>query len=288
MERERAQLDNQEFTVLDGPVGTQLAARGVATPAPLWSAAAIESAPEILTAIHREYAQSGATVHTANTFRTHRRAAGEPWERLTRRAVALARGAVPADHRVAGSLAPLEDCYRPDLSPIESYGEHHELAACLADSGCDLILCETFPHGGEALQAVRAAVATGLPVWLALTAGPRADLMKPDEMAAAARAAVGEGAQAILVNCTPATVSAHYVAALAGAGLNVPIGCYANAGSVEEGLGWGGEDEHAVRRYAACAEGWIGRGARLIGGCCGTGPAHIAALARLVAARPEI
>ena len=50
------------IVLLDGPVGTELAARGVATPPPLWSAAAIDAAPDVLAAIHRDYAAAGATV----------------------------------------------------------------------------------------------------------------------------------------------------------------------------------------------------------------------------------
>src|SRR6185436_19015238 len=110
-----------------------------------------------------------------------------------RRAVAIARAAVPAGHRVAGSLAPLEDCYRPDRSPADPRPEHREMARALAAAGVDLILCETFPHVGEALVAVEEAVATGIPTWIALTAGPGADLLSPGEVARGAREAVARG-----------------------------------------------------------------------------------------------
>src|SRR5271157_2202740 len=105
------------FVVLDGPMGTELARRGVPTPAPAWSAHALEVAPEVVAAIHREYAARGATVHTANTFRAQRAAVGARWEAIARRAVQVARQSVPGGQRVAGSLAPVADCYRPDLSP---------------------------------------------------------------------------------------------------------------------------------------------------------------------------
>ena len=60
-------------TLLDGPVGTELERRGLKLPPPLWSARAIEDAPELLREIHADYAAAGARVHTANTFRT------DPW-----------------------------------------------------------------------------------------------------------------------------------------------------------------------------------------------------------------
>ena len=79
------------MTLLDGPTGTELARHGVETPPPLWSAVAVDHAPDVLARIHADYAAAGAEVHTAATFRTQRRAAGGAWRRLTERAVALAR-----------------------------------------------------------------------------------------------------------------------------------------------------------------------------------------------------
>ena len=265
-------------------MGTELNARGVATPLPYWSAGVIDTHPDAIASIHRDYADAGATVHTANTFRTRRRTVGSDWKRLTDRAVQLAKRSVPNTHRVAGSLAPLEDCYRPDLSPADCEAEHHEMAEQLAESGCDLILCETFPNPAEALTAVACAVATGRPTWLSLTAGPEGDLMTPEVAAATARQAVRLGAAAVLVNCTPATVLSRWIDALANAELGVPFGGYANAGSAEDAIGWSATDDESAQRYLAHARDWAAAGATLIGGCCGTGPRHIAALKSL---RPQ-
>lgn len=264
------------ITLLDGPLGTELLRRGVPTPLPGWSAHALDTAPEVVQAIHRDYALAGATVHTANTFRTRRRTFPDTWEALTHRAVALARAAVPSAHRIAGSLAPLEDCYEPWRSPPQPRAEHREQARALAAAGCDLLLCETFPHVGEALIAVEEAAATGLPTWASFTAGPQADLLSPQELGSAAREAVARGAAAVLVNCVPATRTLAYVEALAG--LGVPFGAYANAGAPEEGMGWRPHPQ-APARYTAFAQTWAQAGATLLGGCCGTGPEHIAALA---------
>lgn len=275
-----------DFELLDGPIGTQLNARGIETPLPFWSAGVIRTHPDVLAAIHRDYADAGATIHTANTFRTRNRTVGPQWRQLTDRAVAIARQAVPKSHRIAGSLAPLEDCYRPDLSPVltapeRCRAEHQEMADQLADAGCDIILCETFPHPKEALVAVRCAVSTGIPTWLSLTAGPQGDLLSPDVVARTAREAVQLGVQAVLVNCTPAKQLSHWIDALSQADLGVPFGGYANAGALDEGLGWDTQDAASANRYLSCARQWLASGATLIGGCCGTGPAHIAALKSL-------
>lgn len=253
--------------LLDGPMGTALAARGIATPAPGWSAYAIDAAPEIVRAIHESYAL--ADVHRTNTFRTQPRLFPE-FRRLNQRAVELARGA----GRVAGVLAPIEDCYRPDLSPPtkEARPLHRAMAESLRDAGVDLLLAETFPHGGEARVAVEECVRTGLETWIALTAGPFGKLMTPDEMEEAARACVGEGAKGVLVNCSPVERTIAYVERLAR--LGVPCGAYANSFEASD-----------VDAYVEAARQWLAAGATIVGGCCGTTPAHLAALAELRSSR---
>ncbi len=268
----------RDLVLLDGPVGTELAARGVPTRLPLWSASAVAEAPEVLSAIHADYAAAGATLHTACTFRTQPRWMGDAFEAAARRAVHIARDAVPGRHRIAGSVAPVEDCYRPERSPgLASRGEHRALVHVLASAGVDLLLCETFPHPDEALVAVEEALATGLPTWLALTAGPDADLMTPATMRACAARAVALGAECVLVNCVPVLACAPYVDALAGFG--VPFGVYANAGAPDDAFGWTSTPFEA-ERYADAMGRFIDAGATVVGGCCGTGPAHIAALQR--------
>lgn len=268
------------ITILDGPLGTELARRGVPTPAPGWSACALTDAPQVVADIHRAYAAAGAQVHTANTFRTQRRHFPQDWQARLQSAVFLARQSVPSTHKVAGSLAPLEDCYSPWLSPSDPRPEQRELAQALAAAQVDLILVETFPHVGEALSAVEEAVDTGLSTWVSFTPGPDGSLLDPTEVCAAATQAVDRGARAVLVNCLPAVTARRWLVPLLDLGLDVPVGIYANAGRAADGLGWGAHPVEAAERYADLAEGWVDAGATLIGSCCGTGPETIAALAR--------
>ncbi|MGH7439986.1 MAG: homocysteine S-methyltransferase family protein [Polyangiaceae bacterium] len=270
-------LRGMEVTVLDGPMGTELLRRGVATPVPVWSAAALESDPNVVANVHRDYAAAGAVVHTTNTFRTQPRVFGDRWEDLARTAVRLARESVPGGHRVAGAVAPIEECYRPDLSPgLRGREDHRRVARLLAAEGVDLLLCETFAHPAETCVAVEECVATGLPTWVALTAGPDSSLLSPEAMRRIARDCVHGGASAVLVNCTPATQTLPFVEALASIG--VAFGAYANAGAAREGLGWSADPAEASRAYARLARTWLDAGATIVGGCCGTGPAHIEAL----------
>ncbi len=268
--------------ILDGAVGTELASRGLALEAPDWSARAIAEAPGLLARIHADYVEAGATLHTANTFRTQPGTLGDDWKLALDAAVGLARAAISPACRLLGSMAPIEDCYRPDLSPgADSREEHRQVAEALAGAGCELILCETFANGAEAVVAVEEALATGLPVWLSLTAGPFGELLSPGELAQIGKAAAATGVERLLVNCVAATQIGRYVDAISVLGL--PFGVYANAGHQDEGLGWGATGPRAADAYAVLAEHWRESGATVIGGCCGTGPMHVRALAERLA-----
>ncbi|MBM3984966.1 MAG: homocysteine S-methyltransferase family protein [Planctomycetes bacterium] len=268
------------LTLLDGPLGTELERRGLALPAPAWSARAVFERPDLLSAIHGDYAAAGADVHTAATFRTTARALrGTPWEGRweegVRRAVALCREAAQGG-RVAGSIAPLEDCFSPELTPDDASlrREHAQLATALAQAGCDLLLVETMPTRRELLAATGAAAATGLPIWAAATLGPSGDFFTPEELATLAREAQSAGASAFLVNCTPADrITAVLAGPVATAGVppGLALGAYGNAL-------FAGEAAWPPGRYVAEARRWVAAGARIVGSCCGTGPDHTAAL----------
>jgi S-methylmethionine-dependent homocysteine/selenocysteine methylase len=251
---------------LDGPMGSRLEEQGIDVSAPAWSARALRSSPQAVAALHREYAAAGAQVHRANTFRTTKRAGGDDWETLARLAVKLAREA-SGGGRVAGSVGPLEDCYRPELSPPHSRDEHAQLVRVLVDAGVDLLMCEAFSNPREAVEAVEACAATGLETWVSFTAGPDGTLLTPRQVYDASAACVSAGAKATLINCVAAELTLPYVQALTGP----RIGAYANAGV------WNGP-KCTPERYAQLAGEWRDAGATVLGCCCGTSTAHLKAL----------
>ncbi len=295
---------------LDGALGTELARRGVDTGLPLWSANALLSAPDEVRRIHTEYLLAGARVITADTFRTNTRTLQRcglhgRMRELTYRAVELAREAVDAftpsmqgvgrarlRPLIAGSIAPVEDCYCPWLVPQDEgvlLAEHTELANLLAGAGCDLLLVETMNTAREAAVATRAAMQTGLPVWVSFVLGPDNRLLGGDSLEQATRGVLAYGPAALLVNCIPvAQVSAalavlrsatNAASAANAAGPGVTIGAYANAGHVGE-QGWSMEHGTSPDEYALAAGEWRRAGAGIIGGCCGTTPDHIRAVCR--------
>ncbi|HEX7078344.1 MAG TPA: homocysteine S-methyltransferase family protein [Candidatus Eisenbacteria bacterium] len=280
-----------EIVLLDGAMGTELERRGVGTPLPLWSAQAlIDDAPAVRR-VHEEYARAGADVLTAATFRTTPRALAKagraPGEadRLTEAAVTLAAegralGAPGRTVWIAGSIAPLEDCYRPEASPVEAVAEreHAEQAARLRRAGADFILVETMNTIAEARAAARGAAATGLPVVVSFICRNDRELLDGAPLADAAREVAALSPIAILVNCTPPDVAAGCLETLSRA-VTTPIGCYPNAGAPNLASGaWTFDPHDDPDRFAALSREWVRRGAQIVGGCCGTGPAHTRAL----------
>ncbi|MEE9161860.1 MAG: homocysteine S-methyltransferase family protein [Candidatus Neomarinimicrobiota bacterium] len=281
--------------LLDGALGTELAHRGVATTLPLWSAAALKTAPHVIRDIHRDYREAGAQILTANTFRTtpftyrltgqNKTTARDSARSATRQAVSLAREAAADLALVAGSLAPVGDCYDPaaypgDTEARENYGQ---LAPWLAEDGADLLLLETQVTLQEARIALEAAAATGLPVLVSYLVDLRLRLWDGTPLPAAVQLAEHAGAHGVLVNCVTLPVAAAAVEALATMA-RLPFGVYANAGRSQPSTEGVIEELLPDDDFVAAAARWVTAGARFIGGCCGTTPATIESLARRLAA----
>lgn len=274
--------------ILDGALGTELERRGVETGLPLWSTHALLEAPETVESIQREYAQAGAEVLTAGTFRTQARTLArsdvpglaDRAEEITARAVDLARraaSAVDAPVWIAGSAPPLEDCYRPDLVPDAGAceREQREHVFNLARAGVDLIAIETMNTVTEAAITARAAAATGLPFWVSFGCTKDARLLSGEPLSEAIEAVRPANPVAVGVNCLPPSAVASCLPVLAASRL--PFCVYANLGA-PEGDGSRSE-ERSPAAFAADARTWLDAGATMIGGCCGTRPDHLRALA---------
>jgi S-methylmethionine-dependent homocysteine/selenocysteine methylase len=295
-----------EVVIIDGGMGTQLQAEGVPMDTLAWSARANLEQPEVVQRVHEDYIRAGAQVIIANTFAASR--AGLEPAGLGGRvaeanvggvsaALAAREAAANGPVAVAGSMssfcpAAMEagEASTPqggrasDDPRFPGLADFREQAQLLAEAGADLIALEMIGAQGYGRAALQAAAETGLPVWLGITPARRQDgsLGTPAELgdgdsfenllAALASPAL---AAVTVMHASPEVIphtielTRHYFAG--------PIGAYAETGSwtppnwVFTGLTPG--------QYLQQAITWAERGAQLIGGCCGTGPGHIQALA---------
>lgn len=273
--------------LMDGATGTELERRGLDSSTPIWSALALLEAPKLVEQVHREYLRAGAELLTANTFRTQRRALGklgmgDEAARLAQLAVSIAQQAAQAEGRpafIAGSMAPLEDCYTPErvLPDEELLPAHREIARNLAAAGVDLLLVETMNTAREAAAAARAAQESGLPFGVSFVCRDDGHLLSGESIAEAVRAVEPYNPHFLSINCTPAPTLSAALSQLRAA-TTKPLAAYGNNGHTEDFAGWQHTATLDPHEYASLATGWLESGARLIGGCCGTTPEHIAAL----------
>jgi S-methylmethionine-dependent homocysteine/selenocysteine methylase len=284
-------------TLLDGAMGTELRRRGLRTLLPLWSAHAVIKAPDLVRQIHAEYVNAGAEVITANTFRTAHYTLAKTGlelnaEELTERAVQLAREAAnsaPLDRpvRVAGSMAPLEDCYRPDLTPANDVlrQEHRRQARLLADAEVDFILVETQNSIREACIAAETALSQGRPVWISLIPRDGQTLFSGEPLREAVRAVARLEPEAILVNCCLPAV-AREALQIVREEWGGARGAYPNFGMPEDESDRSFSESLSPANFAQWGAQLLESGVQIIGGCCGTQPAHIAALSKIMRKTP--
>lgn len=298
-----------DITLLDGGMGQELVHRAGDRPSPRWSTQVMMDHPELVAEVHRDFAEAGATVATTNAYAIHRdrlrggssnhyAADGSDLPDIEDRFEALheaawhAADAVRDRCRIAGSIGPLGASYRPDLHPDpETATDLYAEVATLMAPHVDILLFETI----ASLEAARACLAAGrrtdLPVWLSFTVDDEdgARLRSGEPVAEAAR--IGAEADAVLANCSAPEAMPAALSALAAAGR--PMGAYANAfETITKDFLEGGTTAGALRprrdmgpeAYADHAMAWIDQGATILGGCCETGPAHIAEIARRLTA----
>lgn len=291
------------ITLLDGGMGGELIRREATPRGELWSAQALIDAPEKVFEVHADYIAAGADIIITNSYATIPSYLGkldlaDRYPTLTALAGQIARQAADASSRpirVAGSLPPLDESYRPDLAPPDSEAEpiYQALVRALAPS-VDLFLCETMSCVRESVNAARAARSAGgadkpLYVSWTLSETPGNGLRSGESIAAAVDAVAAFEPDAYLFNCTsPEAISAGLdtLATLTDA----PIGAYPNRLSIPDGwtldndVPTGYRLDLDVASYLAYAERWRASGASLIGGCCGIGPEYISALRDSLAA----
>ncbi len=285
------QSEVPQVILLDGAMGTELKRRGSRLEMPLWSAQSLIENPDLVFQIHRDYRDAGANILTTNTFRTHRRSLdkagiGERAPALTMLAVRLAIEASDGKCTIAGSVSPLEDCFRPDLSPGSSVDEFLEIGSWLLESGCDLLIIETMNNIAEMRSALTAAQRLSARCYVSVnpsTANPR-KLLSGEEVREALRVADGESAAAFLLNCAPMSVVERTMAEVAEVS-PLPFGAYANNGT-DAGEGrWRFDQDIGAAKFIEHSAKLREMGARIVGGCCGTTPSHIAAIAEFLASQ---
>jgi homocysteine S-methyltransferase len=297
-------LASRDVLIVDGAMGTELERRGWDLADPLWSARLLVDSPEAIAEVHRDYLAAGADVIVTASYQASvdgfvaRGLSPDAAKEAIRTSVELALAArdafwegLDASGRagrlrplVAGGIGPFGAAladrseFRGDypMEPARLTHFHAPRIAALLEGGVDFLALETFP------SAVEARIVAGLlerefpqaSAWVSFSARDGARISDGVTIEAAIHAIADRACVAAVgVNCT----APEHIGELAGriaAATDKPIVVYPNGGGATHARR-DGPDHPPLSQLAPA---WRAAGARLIGGCCWTGPADIAAL----------
>ncbi|MGC9451156.1 MAG: homocysteine S-methyltransferase family protein [Oceanipulchritudo sp.] len=286
-----AELMERAPVILDGAWGTQMFALGLKPGGcpDKWNL----DEPDKVKSVARAYVEAGSDIILTNTFGANRfvlesHGIADLALEINRRGAALSKEAAGDRARVFGSMGPSGKMLMMEEVTAEELEEAYtEQAAALAEGGADAIVVETMADLEEALIAIRAARATGLPVAACMVYDSGADKdrtmmgVTPEQQA---QAFVEAGIDIIGSNCGQGIEGFAAIAKRLKAASGLPVWVKANAGLPER---LEGELVYPTTpaAFAEGAEAAIAAGASFIGGCCGTSPEFVTTLkARL---RPE-
>ena len=273
--------------VCDGAMGTMLHSTGVPLDRSLSELNLAR--PHLVRDLHAAYLAAGADIVQTNTFdanrlRLARAGLQDGVAEINVAGARLAREAVRESGSaalVAGSVGPVISAAAPRLPFRDREPILREQIAALA-SWVDLIMLETFGDLESLEQAATVALAEcDLPVVAQLTFGDDGRTLRGEEPREAAAALAALKVTAIGANCTVGPAVLHDVVAELAAGCALPISVQPNAG-VPRRLGRQLRYARNTEYFAEAAGQFVASGATLVGGCCGTTPAHIRAVARSV------
>jgi 5-methyltetrahydrofolate--homocysteine methyltransferase len=288
------QAVKERVLVLDGAMGTMLQERGLK---PGQSPEELNlTAPEIVAGVHRAYLDAGADIIVTNTFggttaKLEHYGLADRVAEINTKAVQLAREVAGDQAYVAGSIGPTGLFVEPvgDVSFDDMAAMFREQAKALIKGGCDLISLETFLDIKEiraALIAIRE-LSTEIPVIAMLTFEEKGRSVLGSSPEAAAITLEAVGASLIGSNCGLGVEGMYDILRAMRRVSSLPLICQANAGLpiLKEGktiFPASPEDMTAFH------DRLIELGVRVIGGCCGTTPAHIAAMKHALAGKQRL
>lgn len=293
-----ARIDSGAVVIMDGATGTECERRGVPKLDHAWNGGAALSHPDIVRQIHSDYLEAGAELIIANTFATHHHAleaagVADDFEAYNRRGVELAVEARAESGTTDAVVA-------AGISNWTWEGEHpdHEVlvrnttaqAAALAEGGAELLILEMMIDIARMRATLDGAATAGLPLWVGMTIGsergkPYADdgtvrLRDGELLAEAIEALNGYDVSGIAIMHTSVDLIDDSIDVARDLWPG-PVAVYAHSGDYNNEDTWIYERVISPADYQARARTWIDRGVRVLGGCCGTGPDHVRALAEL-------
>ncbi|HEX6843672.1 MAG TPA: homocysteine S-methyltransferase [Actinomycetota bacterium] len=287
--------------VLDGGLAFELERRGADLRDELWSARILLEQPDLIREVHAAYFAAGAEVAITASYQASYEGFAQRGldrassDRLLTRSVELAREAAAGDQLVAASVGPYGAMLADGSEYVGRYGRsvrelvewHRPRLEALLGAGPDLLAVETIP-AIEEVEAIVTLLETypEARAWISCSCRDETHLSDGTPFAdAAALAASSPQVVAVGVNCTPPGFVSDLLRSAAR--VPAPLLTYPNLGSTWDAAAKTWRAEGPRPDFGALAVGWREAGATAIGGCCGTDPDDVAAIARSLAPRSD-
>jgi len=298
-------INNTNPIILDGGIGTELERLGAPMDHEAWCAVALESHPELVRDVHRSYIDAGADIITVNTYAATRHALTNggieenftSWNKL---AVQLARETLDASEvdrniLIAGSVSNFGH-FNDQYTDKQLAPNFRDQAEILIENGVDFIILESLgAKTSTIVTALNAISEFGVPIWVAVSCAEDHDSgqlflgieeSRIDSHRPLAHQELGEAIDTIMDTAGSALLVMHSTVDTTLPALQLMQshydglrGAYPNAGYWLRPE-WAFVDQISPQNYLERARKWLDTGARIVGGCCGIGPDHIAALSK--------
>ncbi len=284
-------LQAGKILVLDGATGTNLQRRGL--PAGMPSDVWVMDNPEAVVQLHRDFLEAGSDILLTDTFGSTRLHLGHAalahrFEETNRRAVDLARQVVAGTQAmVAGSMGPLGEMLQPygSLGEADAETAYADQACVLSDAGADLLVIETQFDLNEARAAIRGTRSvTDLPLVCSFSYDRGTRTMMGVKPAQVGKELAAAGVTALGINCGRSLEDNLKALRELRQATALPIWFKPNAGLPHNDAEGHMQYDVTPEMMADQVPLWVEAGAQLVGGCCGTSPEHLKAIAQAVRA----
>jgi homocysteine S-methyltransferase len=286
--------DLKKPLIMDGAMGTELMRRGIELPLPLWSSMSnIDQFDQVMN-IHKDYIEAGSDILTTNTFRTTPRTfikAGYSQneseiisEQCCNMAIEAAKHAVKKENTlIAGSVAPLEDCYEPLHFPGKEIAkkEFQLIIDRIIRKGVDILLFETMGNYEEIESVLQVSNHVDIQRWLSIVLKNKNSILDGTELQKVVELANKNKIDMVLINCTPVNIILEALDIFLGYRKG-KWGVYPNAGEnmpTKDGEFVSKLDDES---FCKAIQDYITLGASVVGSCCGSTPNTVRKISNMI------
>lgn len=288
MTKEEFQKLTEKVTLLDGATGSNLFVMGM--PRGICSEEWILDHEDVLIQLQREYVEAGSQILCAPTFGANRfnlssYGLGAHVEEMNHELVKISKKAVDKNAYVAGDITAIVKMIgmSPDATYEKAMERYKEQIRYLVDAGVDVILMETMTSMDEAMAALEVAQEVcDLPVLCSMTIDADGSIYAGGHIFEAAETLQAMGADAVGINCSVGPEQLVSIVEGLNKILTVPMIVKPNAGMPKISDTGEASYDMTPERFGISMKGLLEKGAKIVGGCCGTTPDYIRELKKMV------